>query len=79
MDAETQQKLFDYLSKEHGVTVIESDMKEIEYIVCEPDLKLLNRCQAELRACYAKLGYLGSNVLLQIDQRLEEVPKSLIN
>ncbi len=35
--------------------------------------KLLDRCQAELRSNYKKLGYLTSNVLMQIYNRIEEI------
>jgi len=38
MTSKQQQELFNYLSKEHGITVLQTDMQEIERIL-ETDMK----------------------------------------
>jgi hypothetical protein len=52
------QKLFDYMSKEHGVDLLETDMQEIENIVKECSLissKLANREYFERVLCSEEL------------------------
>jgi len=43
------QKLFDYISNEHDVTLLESDMKEIVKICIELHTPTCNNCKKEMK------------------------------
>ena len=74
MDAESKENLWRYLSEEHNVIALESDIKEIEYISCKEDLQLLNK----VISSYEEFGNLTSDILELIKSRLKEVPKILL-
>lgn len=78
MTNETQTKLHAMLEQEFGAIALQSDMDEIEHIVCADDLRLLTIAQAEIRAMYNRVGIRSSNLLVQIDQRLSLFPPSVI-
>lgn len=78
MFQETKIKLHAMLEQEFGVIALESDMDEIEHIVCADDLRLLNIAQAEIRSLYDRVGIRSSNLLVQIDQRLSLFPPTVI-
>lgn len=46
-----QQKLFDYMLQEHGVTLLIGDMFEIEAIVLEPEPKQIELTKTEKEHC----------------------------
>ena len=74
MTTNANQKLFSYLDQDFNISLLESEMSEIEHIVCADDLRLLTLARIEIEALYSQTGYRTSNILQQIEKRLDEFP-----
>ena len=74
MTTDANQKLFSYLDQDFNISLLESEMSEIEHIVCADDLRLLTLARIEIEALHNRTGYRTSNILQQIERRLDEFP-----
>jgi len=74
MQTHTENKLFALLSQEHNSTALESDMQEIERIVCADDLVLLRKVKNELTFLYARTKNTNDLLLQGLDERLSQFP-----
>lgn len=70
MTTETSQELFDLLRQEHNVIALNSQMQEIEQIVCRDDIKLLRQVSEHL----ATHGEIPEELHEAIDQRTKLFP-----
>ena len=74
MQQHAQTSLFALLSQEFDVQALQTDMQEIERIVCADDVALLRVVRNELASLYQRTRRPNELLLQGIDERLSQFP-----